>query len=65
MKKMLCIIFTVMLCYTFLHAKPEISFKETVFDFGEIFESNGVVHHSFIFTNVGDEPLEILKVSSS
>ena len=42
-----------------------ISFNETVYDFGDIKESDGNVSHSFDFTNTGSEPLIIQNVTPS
>lgn len=42
----------------------EISFEESVFDFGEI-EEGEIVNHKFKFTNTGSEPVIISKVSAS
>ncbi|MBN2018015.1 MAG: DUF1573 domain-containing protein [Candidatus Cloacimonetes bacterium] len=65
MKKITVIVLFTCLLFSQLYSKPEISIKETTFDFGDILESNGKVHHKFFFTNIGDEPLKIKKVSSS
>lgn len=44
---------------------PAISFKETVYDFGTIKESDGWIEHEFEFTNTGSAPLAIVTVSAS
>lgn len=49
---------------TTLFAQPIFQFKEEVFDFG-IVEEGTKVSHSFEFTNVGDEPLTILRVNTT
>ena len=43
----------------------EIEFTESVHDFGQIKESNGLVTHEFFFTNKGNMPLEIKDVKAS
>jgi len=43
-------------------AQPEIKFENTTYDFGKIKEEDGKVTGKFIFTNVGNEPLELTNV---
>ena len=43
-------------------AQPEIKFENTTYDFGKIKEEGGKVTGKFIFTNVGNEPLELTNV---
>lgn len=43
-------------------AQPEIRFENTTYDFGKIKEEGGKVTGRFVFTNVGNEPLELLNV---
>lgn len=43
-------------------AQPEIKFENTTYDFGKIKEEGGKVTGRFIFTNVGNEPLELTNV---
>jgi hypothetical protein len=43
---------------------PRIEFASSVFDFGRV-ESGKIVSHNFIFTNIGDQTLEISDVPSS
>jgi hypothetical protein len=43
-------------------AQPEIKFESTTYDFGKIKEEGGKVTGRFIFTNVGNEPLELTNV---
>ncbi len=43
---------------------PKISFKQAVYDFGEITEGD-IIKHQFTFTNTGDKELEILSASAS
>jgi len=63
MKKSLWLLF---LLLSFLQAKkgPKISFKEKVYDFGEVLQRETVTH-SFVFTNEGDEDLIIKRVRAS
>lgn len=44
---------------------PEITFQETVYDFGTVKESAGWIEHEFKFTNTGTAPLAIATVSTS
>ncbi len=66
MKKLVSILTVVLLSFS-LHAQekmPKIEFKETTIDYGTIEKgANGV--RVFEFTNTGDAPLIISKVSSS
>jgi len=48
-----------------LFATPEITFKEPIYDFGDVYEKDGPVEHEFEFTNTGDEPLELKRVKAS
>lgn len=43
-------------------AQPEIKFENTTYDFGKIKEEGGKVSGRFVFTNVGNEPLELTNV---
>jgi len=43
-------------------AQPEIKFENTTYDFGKIKEEGGKVTGKFVFTNVGNEPLELTNV---
>jgi len=47
------------------HTKPYINFKETIYDFGEFKESDGLKTHVFSFTNTGAQPLVLHKVNAS
>lgn len=65
-------IFLVIACVLFSisHAqesKNDVSvvFEKSEFDFGTISESGGIVTGEFVFTNTGDTPLVITKVSAS
>ncbi len=49
---------------SFLFAQPAFQFEEEVFDFGEVIEG-AQVKHTFKFKNVGDEPLQILRVNTT
>lgn len=46
------------------NAGPKIQFAELVFDFGKV-ESGSLVKHDFIFTNIGDQTLEVTNVRPS
>ena len=52
-------------CMLILFATPEITFKEPIYDFGDVYEKDGPVEHEFEFTNTGDEPLELKRVKAS
>ena len=45
--------------------KPNISFEESEYNFGDIEEKGGKVSHKFMFTNNGKNPLRILSVKPS
>lgn len=67
MKNNLFILCLVSLFFSFqtsLWAQPIFQFKEEIFDFGVVEEGTQVAH-SFEFTNVGDEPLTILRVNTT
>ena len=65
MKKIIFLCLLGLFFISLLYSKPEISFSEKSFDFGEVLATNGKLHHKFVFTNVGDEPLKIEQVKSS
>ena len=44
---------------------PQITFKESSHDFGNIQESKGPVSYTFEFTNTGNKPLIIVDVAAS
>ena len=46
----------------FCIAQPKIQFESTTYDFGKIHEEGGKVTGKFVFTNVGDAPLELTNV---
>jgi len=48
-----------------LSQKDSYTFDKTEHDFGKISETNGEVECIFIFTNLGDNPLTITKVTAS
>ena len=48
-----------------LYGGAELSPDHRSFDFGEIFEKDGKVEHTFNFKNTGDEPLLIIDVHAS
>ena len=47
------------------HAKPFLSFNETIYNFGEFKESDGLKTHVFNFKNTGGQPLVLHKVNAS
>ncbi len=61
MKKLSLLLLAVM-AGLFCMAQPEIKFENTTYDFGKIKEEGGKVTGKFIFTNVGNEPLELTNV---
>lgn len=61
MKKLSLLLVAVVTCI-FCMAQPEIKFENTTYDFGKIKEEGGKVTGKFIFTNVGNEPLELTNV---
>jgi hypothetical protein len=61
MKKLSLLLLSVVACLL-CYAQPEIKFENTTYDFGKIKEEGGKVTGKFIFTNVGNEPLELTNV---
>ena len=61
MKKLSLLLVAVVTC-VFCVAQPEIKFENTTYDFGKIKEEGGKVTGKFVFTNVGNEPLELTNV---
>ena len=61
MKKLSLLLLAVLTCLACL-AQPEIKFENTTYDFGKIKEEGGKVTGKFIFTNVGNQPLELTNV---
>lgn len=61
MKKLGLLLLAVVACIICV-AQPEIRFENTTYDFGKIKEEGGKVTGKFIFTNVGNEPLELTNV---
>ena len=61
MKKLSLLLVAVVTC-AFCMAQPEIKFENTTYDFGKIKEEGGKVTGKFVFTNVGNEPLELTNV---
>ncbi|HPD95092.1 MAG: DUF1573 domain-containing protein [Bacteroidales bacterium] len=45
--------------------KSGITFKSTLYDYGTLKEDDGVAYHDFTFTNTGNSPLIIQRVTSS
>jgi len=60
--KKLSLLFVAVMSAIFCIAQPEIKFENTTYDFGKIKEEGGKVTGKFIFTNVGNEPLELTNV---
>ena len=67
MKKVSLLFMCLLLCsgIAFAQQKPEAEFKKTEHNFGNIKEEIGDVTTQFEFTNKGDSPLIIHRVSSS
>lgn len=67
MKKMLIISFLAAyaLAAAAQNATPKISFKTSIYNYGKIKEDDGVANYSFEFTNTGNAPLIIQRVTSS
>lgn len=67
MKKVSVLFLCLLLCggVTFAQKKPEAEFKKTEHNFGKIKEEVGEVTTKFEFTNKGDSPLIIHRVSTS
>ncbi len=61
MKKLSLLLLAVVTAFCCV-AQPEIKFENTTYDFGKIKEEGGKVTGKFIFTNVGNEPLELTNV---
>ena len=61
MNKLCLLLLAILTCIVCL-AQPEIKFENTTYDFGKIKEEGGKVTGKFIFTNVGNEPLELTNV---
>lgn len=61
MKKLGLLLLAILTCIVCL-AQPEIKFENTTYDFGKIKEEGGKVTGKFIFTNIGNEPLELTNV---
>jgi hypothetical protein len=65
MKKYSILMVCLVLSFTAMAAKPVISFKEKIHDFGKIYEKDGSVTYVFDFVNTGNAPLVISKVQAS
>lgn len=50
--------------FTFAQKGPVFQFKEETYDFGKVKEGASV-EHTYEFKNVGDQPLQIVKVDAS
>jgi hypothetical protein len=60
--KKLSLLFVAVMSAIFCIAQPEIKFENTTYDFGKIKEEGGKVTGKFVFTNVGNEPLQLTNV---
>jgi len=60
--KKLSLLMVAVMSALFCIAQPEIKFENSTYDFGKIKEEGGKVTGKFIFTNVGNEPLELTNV---
>ena len=60
--KKLCLLWLAVVTAVCCVAQPEIKFENTTYDFGKIKEEDGKVTSKFIFTNVGNMPLELTNV---
>jgi len=66
MKKLFSMcIFGMLLTFAVQAQNPELKFETKVFDFGSVQENDGLVSTKFEFTNEGDAPLVINRVSAS
>ena len=59
------LIFSVNVVIFSQHTKPYINFKETIYNFGEFKENDGLKTHVFAFTNTGAQPLVLHQVKAS
>ena len=60
--KKLSLLFLLAMASVLSYAQPEIKFESTTYDFGRIKEEGGKVTGRFVFTNVGNQPLELKSV---
>ena len=60
--KKLSLSILMVVAFVFCYAQPKIQFDQTTYDFGKIHEEGGKVTGKFVFTNVGNEPLELTNV---
>lgn len=67
--KKIAFVFSLVLCAALSgyaqHTKPNINFKTTTYDFGDVNEEKGKVSFTFEFTNNGGQPLVVHNVSAS
>ena len=63
--KNILLIFSLMLWSAVSFGQAKITFDTTLFDFGDIHQTPGVIKGKFPFTNTGTEPLVIYKAYSS
>lgn len=66
MKRILLLLAIIVSALTFQAAKPAdaLQFAQTAFDFGNISDQHDPIVHEFAFTNISDEPVAILSVST-
>lgn len=66
MKRILLLLAIIVSALTFQAAKPAdaLQFAQTAFDFGNISDRHDPIVHEFAFTNISDEPVAILSVST-
>ncbi len=60
--KKLSLLLLLAVAFVFSYAQPEIKFESNTYDFGKIKEEGGKVTGRFNFTNVGNQPLELVSV---
>ena len=46
-------------------AQGKLAFESELYDFGEILEVDKFAEYTFVFTNAGDQPLQITEVKAS
>ncbi len=48
-----------------IKAQGQLEFVEKTHDFGEVSEDGGLIDHSFVFRNTGNQPVKIMQVKAS
>ena len=64
MKKIVFAALSLLFSVSLIHAQ-QISFEKKTHDFGTFPEETGKITYEFVFTNTGDAPLVLNKVSAS